>query len=342
MTILICGLGSVGRRHLRNLIALGWNDVALMRTGKSTLPDEDLGSLPVERDLASALERWQPSGVIVSNPTALHMEVALPAAEAGCHLLIEKPISDNLDRIDELRAALARGGGSVLVGYQFRFHPGLGAIRELLASEAIGHPLTTRVHWGEYLPDWHPWEDYRRAYSARADLGGGVVLTLCHPFDYLRWLFGEASYVTAEIGSRGDLGIDVEDSADILIGFETGHPANVHLNYNQRPACHWLEIVGTEGTIRWQSEDGDARWWRSAADGWQIVSPPHGFERNSMFLAEMQHFLEVIEGRATPVCGLEDGIRSLEIALASKRSAAEGRRINLPATAGVGRLGARS
>ncbi len=186
MPIIICGLGSVGRRHLYNLQALGRNDIVLLRTGKSTLPDDELGILPVEYDLNHALLHWQPEGVVISNPTALHLEVAIPAAEAGCHLLIEKPMSHSTDGLDTLTKALRKGGGQVLVGYQFRFHPGLLAVKQLLEKEAIGCLISARVHWGEYLPDWHPWEDYRHSYSARSDLGGGVVLTLSHPFDYLR------------------------------------------------------------------------------------------------------------------------------------------------------------
>jgi predicted dehydrogenase len=107
----IAGLGSNGRRHLRNLIELGEEDVVLYRTGKSTISDEELERFPTEYSLEDALAH-NPDAVIVSNPTALHLDVAIPAARAGSHLLIEKP-------------------------------------------------YTVHIHWGEHLPGWHPWEDYR-------------------------------------------------------------------------------------------------------------------------------------------------------------------------------------
>src|SRR3990170_4702715 len=88
---LIAGLGSIGRRHLRNLNALGENDVVLLRSHRSTLPDEELAGFAIETDLAQALEKHRPAAVIVSNPTALHLDIAIPAAEAGCTLLLEKP-----------------------------------------------------------------------------------------------------------------------------------------------------------------------------------------------------------------------------------------------------------
>ncbi len=90
---MIAGLGSIGRRHLRNLVALGEHDILLFRTHRSTLPDDELAEYPVETDLEKALAH-KPDAVIVANPTACHLDVALPAAKAGCHLFLEKPIAD--------------------------------------------------------------------------------------------------------------------------------------------------------------------------------------------------------------------------------------------------------
>ena len=192
----------------------------------------------------------------------MHLDVAIPAAQAGCHLFLEKPISHSLERLDELQAAVHRGGGQVLTGYQFRFHPGLRHARRLLAEGAIGRPLSVRAHWGEYLPGWHPWEDYRQGYSARADLGGGVVLTLSHPLDYLRWLFGEVSALWAFTGQLSDLELQVEDTAEIGLRFACGVLGSVHLDYNQHPPAHCLEIIGTQGAIRWDNaERRDAFTW---------------------------------------------------------------------------------
>jgi predicted dehydrogenase len=324
MKFLIAGLGSIGRRHLRNLLALGERDIILYRTYQGTLPDDDLAGFPVVTDLNAALDE-RPEAVIVSNPTALHLEVAIPAAEAGCHLLIEKPISHSLDRVDSLIEAVQRGGGRVLVGFQFRFHPGLQAVHRLLETQAIGQPLSVRVHWGEYLPDWHPWEDYRVGYSARKDLGGGVILTLCHPLDYLRWLLGEVEGVWCFTGMSSPLALEVEDTAEIGLRFAQGMIGSVHLNYNQRPPAHRVEIVGTEGTIHWDNRDGVARVYRVSEGRWETYSPPKGFERNDLFLEEMRHFLAVARGDEPSRCTLEDGVRALELALAAHQSAQAGK-----------------
>lgn len=319
MKFLIAGLGSIGRRHMRNLLALGQRDIILFRTHHSTLPDDELQGYPTEIKFDKALSH-DPDAVIVSNPTSLHLEVAIPAARAGCHLLLEKPISNTMDRIDELCKAVEEGGGKVLVGYQYRFHPDLQKVNDLLEEKAIGRPLSVRAHWGEYLPGWHPWEDYRLGYSARNDLGGGVVLTLSHPLDYLRWLLGDIQELWSFTASLGDLELNVEDTAEIGIRFANGILGSVHLDYNQQPPNHHLKIIGTKGTINWDSVNGGLRVYSIKDDEWQTLEIAESFERNDMFLAEMSHFISVIQGKGKPVCSLTDGIRVLELSLAAKQS----------------------
>ena len=314
MKFMIAGLGSIGRRHLRNLRALGEEDILLYRSGRSTLQDDELEGHITETELDAALA-YKPDAVIVSNPTALHLDVAIPAAEAGCHLLVEKPISHNLDRVDELLAAVKRGGGKVLVGYQFRFHPGLQAVKRWLMEGRIGKPISAHAHWGEYLPDWHPGEDYRQSYASRRDLGGGVVLTLCHPFDYLRWLMGEVVFITSWTGQIGKLDLDVEDIAEAILEFDSGAVGHVHLDYLQRPPAHRLEIIGTEGTIRWDNADGYATICRSVEGKWESSALPDGFDRNALFIAEMKHFIDIASGDEEPACSLDDGVRTLRVAL---------------------------
>jgi predicted dehydrogenase len=333
MKIMIAGLGSIGRRHFRNLIALGERDILLYRTRRSTLPDDELAGFPVETDLETALAR-QPEAVIISNPTALHLDVAIPAARASGQgsvkcLMLEKPVAESMERIPELEAAVSESGVRVLVGFHFRYHPGLQRTREVLAAGEIGRPLSVRAQWGEYLPAWHPWEDYRQGYSARADLGGGVVLTLSHPLDYLHWLFGEVTELWAFTGKNSDLELKVEDTAEIGLRFASGMLGSLHLDYNQRPPTHWLEVIGTQGTLRWDNLNGEVRVFKSTTGDWQVYPPQAGFERNELFLTEMSHFLQVARGEVEPICSLADGVHALQLALAVHASQQQGKLIHL-------------
>ena len=331
MKFLIAGLGSIGRRHFRNLIALGEKDIVLLRTRKATLPDDELAGYPVETDLAEALKKHKPDAVVVANPTSLHLDVAIPAAEAGCHILLEKPVSHSLDRLGQLEKAAAKSGSKILVGFQFRYHPTLNKARELIQSDALGKILTVHVHWGEYLPQWHPWEDYRQSYAARADLGGGVIVTLTHPLDYLRFLLGDVASLWSFNGHLSALELNVEDFAEIGLKFSNGAVGGVHINYFQRPGVHKLEIVGTDGTMRWDNADGILHLFKMPAPFGsysdlppapvtESFSPPDGFERNQLFIAQTKHFIDIVRGNAQPICTLTDGVRALQMALAAYES----------------------
>lgn len=309
---------------MRNLRALGHDSLLLYRTGRGTLPDEDLQGLRTETDLSAVLST-SPAAIVVANPTALHVPVALAAARTGCHLFIEKPIAHTFDGVAELAAEVAARQLTVLVGYNFRFHRALQVVKGWLEEGSIGRVVSATAQWGEYLPGWHPWEDHRQGYSARADLGGGAILTMSHPLDYMRWLLGEVQSVSALAGRLGDLEIDVEDAAHILLQFTCGAIGSVQVSYLQRPPSHLLRVTGTMGVIECDVLAGTARRFRAGEPTWETTSPAGASDRNTMFVDEMQHFLACLVGTAQPLVSLEDGVAALRLAVAAKRSATEKR-----------------
>ena len=323
MKFLIAGFGSIGRRHLRNLISLGQNDIVLLRSHKSTLPEDEIKDIPVEMNITDALAH-HPDGVVIANPTALHLDTAIPAAEAGCAVFMEKPVTDSMDRLPELRQALTKNGGRMQMGFQFRFHPGFATLRELIDTGRIGRPLSFRAEWGEYLPGWHPWEDYRKSYSARKDLGGGVLLTLSHPLDYVRYLFGDPDLIWGMNGKISDLELEVDDIAEIGMTMKNGMTGSIHLDYYCRPVRNQLEVIGSEGCLKWTNDDSKVV--LTAADGTvEEYLPAGGFERNQLFIGEMQRFIEVTAGTAAPSCTLDDGIAAQRMVDLVRRSWAEKR-----------------
>jgi predicted dehydrogenase len=329
--ILIAGLGSIGRRHLRNSIALGETDIVLLRSHRGTLPESELDGFPTETDISSALQRHRPAAVIVSNPTALHLDVAIPSARAGCAILLEKPVSHSSQGLDALQEAVAGAKAPVLMGFQLRYHPCLRRARELIEAGRLGRLVSARVHFGEYLPGWHPWEDYRRGYAARADLGGGVLLTQCHSLDYLPWLVGGVDAVWGNLAKLSDLDIDVEDTAEICLRFQGGALGSLHMNYAQQPPSHSLEVYGTAGSLTCDLLTGTLRHYDAAAQSSEESGVPPAWERNSMFLEEMGHFLKVARGETTPACSLEDGLRVMRIIEAARESDKSNRMITLRA-----------
>lgn len=326
---LIAGLGSIGRRHLRNLIALGEKDIVLLRSHRATLPEAELGDWPTETEIEAALRRHKPEAVIVANPTALHFSVALPAARAGCAILLEKPVSGSMEGVDQLQKALQEGEARILMGFQFRFHPGLLRARKLIEDGGIGRIISAQVHYGEYLPAWHPWEDYRQGYAARSDLGGGVLLTQCHSLDYLPWLMGEPRSVSGFVGKLSDLQIDVDDTAEVMLQFAGGSVGTIHLDYAQQPPSHQMQVEGTRGSLNCDLLTGVTKTFRGETSSWEDFPPPSGWERNAMFMDEMAHFLAVARREAPPACTLEDGIQVMRLIEAIRKSSDSGQRLSL-------------
>ena len=327
-SFLIAGLGSIGQRHLRNLTALGVEDIMLFDPDQDKLASPEFSRFTAVGDLDEALSR-KPAAVVVASPTSFHMETALKAAGAGCHLFLEKPISHNLDGVAELQNLAWKNNITVLVGFQFRFHPSLRRIQSWVEEGKLGRIVSVHARWREYLPGWHPWEDYRKGYSARSDLGGGVTLTLCHPFDYLRMIFGEVSALYSNLGHFSSLEVDCDDASMTTLRFESGAVGTVYLDYVSRPPKHDMIVVGDKGTITWDNDEAFAVLHDGDSGKKERFDPTEGFERNTMFVDEVSHFLDCIVGKADPLCTLEDGIRVMEIVEAVKRSSEERREIEI-------------
>jgi predicted dehydrogenase len=206
------------------------------------------------------------------------------------------------------------------MGYNLRYQPGLQLVKSFLDKGRIGRVVSLRVQVGQYLPDWHPWEDYRKGYSARRDLGGGVITDLIHEIDYVRWLGGNVRRVACFADHVSRLEINTEDVAEILLDFESGAIGSVHVDYVQRVLTRGCQIIGDEGTIIWDDSASEVQLFEAKDSEWQTFRQ-EGFERNDMYVAEMKHFLDCLEGRDTPVVNVEEGAEVLRIALAAREDA---------------------
>ena len=210
-----------------------------------------------------------------------------------------------------------------------RFHPGLSMLNSLLAERAIGKVIAARVKVGQYLPDWHPWENYRQSYSARGELGGGANLDAIHEIDYTRCLLGEVAGTACVAGKLSQLEIDTEDVAAILLRFENGAVGEIHLDYIQRAYRRTCQIIVEEGTLHWDYTAGEVRWFSAETKKWKVYGNPVGWSPNQLYLDEMKHFLLCVAGEEEPTLDVYDAARVLRIALAAKESAQQQRWIEL-------------
>jgi predicted dehydrogenase len=327
---LVVGLGSAGRRHARNWAALGLGELLICRQTDTPQP-EPLGvEARLFTDLSQALAE-KPDVTIVTNPTSLHVATARAAVAEGAHVLVEKPVGHSADGVAALLQEADEQGVKVAAGYTLRFHPGLQRLRELLFRGAIGKALTAHAEMGEYLPGWHPWEDYRASYSARRELGGGPILTFSHELDSICWLFGAPTAVTCRARNVSSLAIDTEDTADLILEYPGGPAVTVHVDYLRQPPRRFLEVVGGEGVLRWEYDENRLLVYSAATRQWRTELGDPSFERNDMFLNELRTFVDWTQGAQRPetLADGQQGAGILLIALAALRSAEQNHTVDL-------------
>lgn len=307
MKFLICGMGSIGLRHLRNLKSLGFENIIIYSSGKSVMPgvQEEIKGLNIYKFLKEALLEC-PDICMITNPTSMHIDVALQVANAGCHLYIEKPLSHTLTNLDKLQNIINKKKLITFITYQFRFHPHIIKLKEIFEDNKYGKPLYATTEWSEYLPDWHPWEDYKQGYSARKDLGGGVLLTQIHPMNYLNYIFGDIKKVQINKIVTKSLDIEVDDISDILINFKNGMSGHVHIDFLQKPRVHTMKVLTTKGRFEWNYHKNNLLFLDSE-DNKELFNIDD-FDRNDMFVDMLKDFIECVKIKKRTKFNLDEAI----------------------------------
>jgi predicted dehydrogenase len=327
----VVGCGSIGSRHARNLRALGAPEVALcdLDQARAVRLATEIGSDVATEDLTALLTTYRPHAVLVCTPPASHLAVVARAVEAGAHVFCEKPLAPSLEGVDDVLALVEQRERFLMMGMCYRFHAGLRRFHQRLAGGTVGRLLGGQLWSGEYLPDWHPWADYRTEYSARRVLGGGVLLDSIHSLDLVRWAFGEAVEVSGMLARVSDLEIDTEDLAAALVRLEDGAIVEVHVDYLQRYRQSRCEAIGSEGNLVWDADENVLRWRRAGEPGWS--SERITIEPNDMYVAELCEFIDCLTSERVPALDGQEGRATLALAEAVRTSAETGRRVQLDA-----------
>ncbi len=322
--ILIVGIGSIGKRHLRLARELVSNaDIRVLRHQvTSEVPEFSNGCFfSIEEAIAFA-----PQIAVIASPAPFHIPTAQALAEVGVHLLIEKSLSVSLNGVMQLLETCQKQGTILLTGYNLRFLPSLQRFRDLLSEGVIGKVLSVRCEIGQYLPSWRPDNDYRQGVSARRELGGGALLELSHELDYMRWIFGEVDWVKATLSRQSSLEIDVEDTAHLTLGFvekTDGHKliGTVNLDFIRHDTARLCTAIGEKGSLRWNGLTGEVSLYEAGAKEWrELFIHPH--QRDDSYLAEWQNFIASVTEHKTPLITGEDGLKVLQIIEAARISAA--------------------
>jgi predicted dehydrogenase len=316
MKLLVIGCGSIGKRHAANAALLAETAVFDLDPGRAQDCAKAAGAVAFS-DLDRALA-WGADAAIVATPHATHVDVARKAVRAGCHVLIEKPISHRREDVALFLDEAERAGRQVFVVCNMRYHRAVRLLRDNLA--AIGEPRYATAHYGNYLPNMRPNADYRALYCARRATGGGVILDAIHEIDYLSWFFGGARVMSASAACLSDLDIDVEDYAVIGLAHRGGARSLLQFDYLRPRKSRGCEIVGSEGVLSWQS-DGKApehcrvRLFTQARQEWQTLLDDTAFDDTHCYSDMLRDFAGALGGAPSDLLDGRTALAELDVAL---------------------------
>tara|TARA_B100000242_G_C43043900_1_gene487164 strand:- start:718 stop:1752 length:1035 start_codon:yes stop_codon:yes gene_type:complete len=335
MLALFIGLGSIGQRHLRNIRKYFPQIKIIAYRNSRQTPVLDENNNPLKNvemaqyyqlkeyeNLEEALNK-HPEMVFVTNPSRFHYSATMAALKKGAHVFIEKPLSHDLDSAKSILELEKNFDKKLcMVGFQYRYSPTLIKLKEIINCNLIGNLINGQIANGEYLPYWHPYEDYRKSYAAREDLGGGAILTQIHDFDYAIYLFGMPKSLFATGGKLSNLEINVEDSVNISTCFKYKNkilPININLDYISWPSRRYIKLYGDKGSLNCDLNKNTievhVRESKNTLN-FNFAST----SRNDLFIDELQNFISFVEGKEEPKVDLEEGMKSLKFALAAKSS----------------------
>jgi len=329
-TLLVVGLGSIGKKHIRILKSFREDiSVVALTSRPSDFIDDPLIFRAVDTlDKAVALA---PDAAIVCNPASYHMDVSIPLALKSIPLLIEKPLSESSSTADKLFKAIDYKNSLVMVGYNLRFSESLRMFRNLIKSKEIGKIYSVRSSVGQDLTTWRPDQDYRKSVSSNKSLGGGVLLELSHEIDYLSWIFGPIRSVFGYSEKVSDLEVDVEDISHSLIRFKEGLQhnnlvANLSLDFIRQDSTRYCIAIGERGTLIWDGIKGSVKIFQDG--NWKVLFKD-AEKPDSSYEEELHHFLDCVENSKTPLIELESSINVLKVIEAIKLSSEKNEVVNI-------------
>lgn len=331
LKVLVVGGGSVGKRHLGNLLGLGVTQVAVVdpRQDRREELQDHYGDIKTFKTEESAYEAEKYDVAVICNPPAFHIESGHKALANDAHILMEKSISHQVEGVEEFLKAADEAKKFVGVCYMYRFFDTLKHIKEMLEKGMLGKVFSVQMTFSEYLPDWHPWEKPADWYAGNKSQGGSELLDENHTVDWARWFFGEISEVTGHVVRAAEVTVDSDDFAEFTCYHESGVVSQIHQDAFGRKPRKDMWIMGEKGTIFWDSYMGgnSVEWHEGGSDKVEVFKG--GTSRDDAFVELLYDFLVSVESGKQPVINGWDALKTLKVCAAVEQSSNEGKRIKL-------------
>ena len=311
MRILICGTGSIGKRHAQVIRSLNpYSEIVAWRSGKNdNVCDEGLFSQELY-DTESVLAK-DFDAVIVCTPSSTHIEYLKLLRNIDAPILLEKTLSIEVEmsKAKDYLFSLARSD-NISVGYMYRYDTCALKIKEWLEQGVLGDLIDARFYCGSWLPEWRPMQDYRRSVSCRRSDGGGVLHELSHEIDLALWFLGEFSLDFAKIEQKSDLEVDVEDSVLLVGESKQCSSTSIGLNFCSRPSRRFVSIRGSSGEIYWDMIKSSV--CISHANGEEVIVQGN-VDRNENYSRQIQGLLDHSSQWQGYGCTVEEAWKVMEV-----------------------------
>ena len=326
--ILLIGLGSIGTRHLTNLLALGYRKISVVtRRGEV---EKGFDQCKFYMSIGDACSDQKFNTAIIATPTSNHIRDLLEILENNIqNIYLEKPISHSINDIEKVGEKLTLSGANLFVGYDLHFDPGLLLIKEYIDAKKIGKVVSFIAEVGQYLPDWRPGTDYRKSMSAHKSQGGGVMLDLVHEFDYINWLVGPIKSIGGKNGKISNLDIDTEDVSVNIMETTSGALGTLHLDYLQSEMSRKCKVIGDKGVIIWDYSKSVVKFMSHEDRVW-LTHDFRDYKRNDRFVDIMKTFLASSkENSDSRLVDFHDAVKSIELVELAKESDINDRMVSL-------------
>jgi len=303
MNYLVIGLGSMGKRRVRNLQALGLEHVAGFdpRADRRQESAEKYG-IEIFDNLDNAMQTFEPNVFVISTPPDLHMHYAYFAFERGISCFIEASVVD-AEKIKLLSQKVENTNIVMAPSCTMRYYFGPKKIKELISEKVIGEILNINYQTGQYLPDWHPWEKIEDFYVSTRETGAAREIV---PFE-LTWLndiFGDAKALACVKAKLTDMPADIDDIYHCLLRYNGNILANLTVEVISRPkATRKMRILGSDGELIFSAETNSVSYINTSMDSWKEYKFDTGTVESEYinpeepYIAEMKDFVTAVNAK---------------------------------------------
>ena len=312
-SIVICGVGSIGKRHIENFGKL-FDCIDIVDINPDRVK-ESIRKYKIRnhyQNVAKALSSKKYDAVVIAVPPHLHQEIAVEAIKNKSNLFIEKPLGMSSNGWQKLYEDCKKNRLISYIGYCCRFLSYTKKLKEIIKKNIIGDIVHANLRWGSYLPDWHPWENYKDFYMSKKEQGGGALMDESHGIDLVRYIIGDIDKVSAMVGNTSDLDMTSDDAALLTCKMKSGSLVPMHFDLSSRVPIMNFEITGKEGSIIWESVDHQLKIFTIKSKKWEIIQ----FSKDSvldMYQDQARHFYDCVYNGHKSLTDIKDAILTQKV-----------------------------